>query len=115
VAYLDEGRVRFVEEMCTLSDRFREIEAVFEDPPGIPADLPPAWLNPERSGSVLRFTHSRYEAGRSEAEVRGLLPGLRDLSVRAIPLRAIFVALAKSARSSRTVPETSEDRLLVKP
>jgi ABC-2 type transport system ATP-binding protein len=99
VAYLDEGRVRFVEEMGALADRFREIEAVFEGPPEIPAGVPAAWLNPGRSGLVVRFTHSRYEAGRSEAEVRRLLPGLRDLSVRAIPLRGIFVALAKSARA----------------
>jgi ABC-2 type transport system ATP-binding protein len=113
VAYLDDGCVRFVEEMGALSERFREIEAVLENPVQLPADFPPAWLNPEWSGPVLRFTHSRYEAGQSEAEVRALLPRLRDLTVRTIGLRAIFVALAKSARGGRASPEATVRPTLV--
>lgn len=115
VAYLDEGRVHFVEEMGALSDRFREIEAVFEEARSQPDQFPATWLNPGLSGSVLRFTHCQYQAGLSEAEVRALLPGLRDLTVRAIPLRAISVALARSARSSREESESREKPSLAEP
>ena len=100
VAYIDQGRVRFVEEMGALSERFRDVEALLENPADLPSELPPAWLNPERSSALVRFTHSHYEPERSEAEIRRVLPGVRDISARGVPLRGIFVALAKSARQS---------------
>ena len=100
VAYLNEGRLQFVEEMGALSGRFREIEVVLENPGELPADLPPDWLNPERTPLVVRFIHSRYEPERSEAEIQRVLPDIREIAVRSLSLRAIFVALAKSAKSA---------------
>jgi ABC-2 type transport system ATP-binding protein len=101
VAYLDQGRLQFVEEMTTLSARFREVEVVLENDGELPAELPADWLNPERTTLVVRFVHSRYEAGRTEAEIRRVLPGVREIAVRALSLRAIFVALAKSAKRTK--------------
>jgi ABC-2 type transport system ATP-binding protein len=101
IAYLHQGRIQFVEEMAALSARFREVEAVLENPlDALPAGLPAEWLNPEWTPLVVRFIHSAYEPERSESAIRRTLPGVREIAVRALPLRAIFLALAKSAKSA---------------
>src|SRR6266566_1612710 len=100
VAYLDQGRVQFVEEMSALSERFREIEVVLDGPVELPRNLPSSWLNPEQCSAVVRFTHSRYEPHRNDVEIRHHLPRVREIEARCIPLRAIFVALAKSAKNT---------------
>src|SRR5438094_5454673 len=42
IAYLNEGRLQFVEEMTALADRFREVEVTSDAPP---SDVPSSWLN----------------------------------------------------------------------
>ncbi len=98
IAYLDEGHLRFVEEMEALTDRFRELEVTLSEPAAPPDRWPGEWLNPESSGVVMRFVDSHYNVERSEAEIRGLFAGVREVSARRMPLRSIFVALAKAAR-----------------
>ena len=98
VAYLNEGRLEFVEEMSGLSERFREIEITLDAPSGLPAGLPATWLNAEQAGSLLRFTHTRYDAARLREEIAGRLARVRDVDARAMSFRAIFLALAKSRR-----------------
>ncbi|HXB67581.1 MAG TPA: ABC transporter ATP-binding protein [Candidatus Acidoferrales bacterium] len=100
VAYLNEGRLDFVEEMGALSGRFREIEVTLENPTALPPGLPATWLNAEQSGVVIRFTDSGYQAGPSAAEIQRCFPGVREIAARPITLRAIFVALAKRAREN---------------
>jgi len=101
VGYLDEGRLEFTEDMGALSERFREVEVILEDPVEMPRDLPTAWLNPEQSAVVVRFTDSRFDAQKSADEIRRRFPGVREIAARSMPLRAIFVALAKAARRAR--------------
>jgi ABC-2 type transport system ATP-binding protein len=101
VGYLERGRLQFVEEMGALSDRFREIEIVLDAPAPLPGPWPAHWLNPEHSGAVVRFTDSRYERQKSDGDVRELFSGVRGVSARSIPVRTIFVALAKAARKER--------------
>jgi len=98
IAYLNEGHLEFVEEMTTLTDRFREIEITLEGPSDLPRELPGTWLNPEQAGVVVRFTDSRYDAARSREEVARQFPRVRDISARVMSFRAIFLALAKSRR-----------------
>jgi ABC-2 type transport system ATP-binding protein len=94
VAYISEGRLLFAEEMDCLSERFREVEVTAEQALEA-ADPPPAsWLNVTRSSGVLRFIHSHYEASVCEQEIRRCCAAIRDVSVRTLPLRSIFVALA---------------------
>jgi ABC-2 type transport system ATP-binding protein len=100
VAYLNEGRLEFVEEMGALTERFREIEITLESPAELPHDLPATWLNAEQSGVAVRFTDSRYDAARSGEEIRRRFGPVRDIEVRQMSFRAIFLALAKSARRS---------------
>jgi ABC-2 type transport system ATP-binding protein len=98
VGYIDQGRLKFTEEMSALSARFREIEVTLEAPAQIPADRPAHWLNPEQAGVVVRFTDSKYERERTETEIRNLFAGTRNIEARSMPLRAIFVSLAKSSK-----------------
>ena len=102
VAYLSEGRLRFVEEIGTLSSRFREIEVVLESPSAaLPPELPRGWLNLERLNRTVRFVHSRYQASHAESEIRAHFSDVHDVTVSALPLRSIFAALAKAAATTR--------------
>ncbi len=101
IAYLNEGRLEFAEEAATLSRRFREIEVTLDRPAELPPTLPATWLNPEQSGVVAGFTDSRFDDERSRAEIQRFFPGVREVATRAMPLRAIIVAVAKSAQASQ--------------
>ena len=101
VAYLNEGRIEFSEEMTTLSDRFREIQITLEQPAELPPGLPATWLNLERSGVVVGFTDSHFESEHNRADIQRIFPGVREVTARVMPLRSIMVAVAKSARSAR--------------
>jgi hypothetical protein len=48
---------------------------------------------------VVRFTDSRFDAADHAAQIRRHFPIVREVNVRAMPLRSIFVALAKSAKA----------------
>ena len=99
IAYLDNGRIQFSEELSALSDRFREMEITFDAAPPLPADWPVTWLRPESSAAVIRFTESRYDPERTMAEIRARFPDARNVSATPIPLRTIFVTVAKAAQS----------------
>jgi len=99
IGYLDRGRLQFSEELDTLSGRFREVFVAFSSTPRLPEGLPASWMQPEVSGSAVRFIESRFDAERTPADVRRVLPGSGELAVNGMPLRAIFVALAKSSRT----------------
>ena len=98
VAYIDEGRLRFVEELARLFERFREVEVVLERPVTWDAPLPASWLDLEQSSTMIRFTHSAYEPEQAEAEIRRRFSGIREIAVRNLSLRSIFIALAKLAK-----------------
>ena len=98
IAYLDNGRIQFSEELSALSDRFREMEITFDAAPPLPADWPATWLRPESSAAVIRFTESRYDAERTMAEIRERFPDARSVSATPMPLRTIFVTVAKAAQ-----------------
>jgi len=101
VAYLNEGRLLFAEEMAALSGRFREIEVTLGEPTELPRDLPATWLNPEQSGVVVGFTDSRFESQRNRADIQRIFPGVRAVTERVMPLRAIMLAVSKSAQAAK--------------
>ena len=101
VAYLNEGRLLFAEEMAALSGRFREIQVTLDEPAELPRDLPATWLNAEQSGVVVGFTDSQFESERNRAEVQLVFPGVREVNARVMPLRAIMLAVSKSAQSAK--------------
>lgn len=99
IAYLNQGRLQFVEEMAGLFDRFRVVEVTLDQPVELPRDLPQTWLNVERASVVIRFTDSRFDNQLTNDEVRCRFPGARDVTARVMTLRAIVVALMKSAKT----------------
>jgi ABC-2 type transport system ATP-binding protein len=105
IAYLDRGRLQFCEELTSLQARFREVEVTVEPGGASPADgaWPAHWLRPEQASAVIRFIDSQYDAGRSESEIRARIEGVRSVAARAMPLRAIFVTLARAGAEMRTL------------
>jgi ABC-2 type transport system ATP-binding protein len=101
VAYLSDGRLLFAEEMDALASRFREVETVADGlvPAGQP--LPDNWLNVTQSPGLVRFTHAHYSEAGCDEELRRYCPGVRDVTVRTLPLRSIFLALAQQRVSER--------------
>jgi ABC-2 type transport system ATP-binding protein len=99
IGYLDRGRLQFSEELETLSARFREIAVTFAAAPQVPREWPASWLQPETAGPVIRFIETRFDQERTAADVRRMFPDFRDMAVSALPLRSIFVALAKASRT----------------
>ena len=77
-----------------------EVEVTMEAPLTAPLQWPAEWLNVESSGVVVRFTDTAWSDG-TERRVRTLLPDVRSVLSRNLPLRSIFVALAKSTRRDK--------------
>jgi ABC-2 type transport system ATP-binding protein len=101
IGYLDGHKLQFSEELETLTARFREIVLTFETAPPLPPDWPAHWLEPETVGPVIRFVETHFDAEPTPAEVNRLFPDHRDMAANGMPLRSIFVTLAKANRGAR--------------
>jgi ABC-2 type transport system ATP-binding protein len=100
IGYLDRGRLQFSEEMSSLSNRFREVEVTLETAAPLPANLPQTWVRTESSALVVRFVETQFDPERTPAEVRRVFGSVQQIEMNPMPLRAIFVALAKSGRKA---------------
>jgi ABC-2 type transport system ATP-binding protein len=109
VGYMEEGRMLFSEEMTVLAGRFREVTITLAAPAPLPPKLPAAWLVPETADCVVRFVHSEYRDVASEREVAALFPAARDVAWQAMPLRSIFLAIAKTGRTQNHAPQIAAD------
>jgi ABC-2 type transport system ATP-binding protein len=100
IGYLENGRLQFSEEMSSLTERFREIEITLANPSPALASWPVAWLNKEQSATQVRFVDSRFDRERTIAQVQGVFGTVQNINVNPMPLRAIFVTLAKAGRKA---------------
>ena len=100
IGYLEHGRLQFSEDLDTLRERFREIVLTFAAAPALPQPWPADWLGPETAGPVMRFVDTRFNEERTPAEVRRAFPDVRDIAANGMPLRSIFVTLAKAGRTA---------------
>ena len=100
VGYMEQGQLRFSEELSALRDRFREVELKFEEVPSLPEKWPAAWMQTNNSGSVVRFIESQFNRERTCAEIRQLLGEAKEVTFTAMTLRSIFLAMAKSGLRS---------------
>jgi ABC-2 type transport system ATP-binding protein len=100
VGYLEHGRLQFSEEMGSLTQRFREIEITLPAPGALPPDWPATWLLPESAAAVVRFVETQFDSERTLAEVRRVFGEVLQVAVNPMPLRAIFVTLAKTGREA---------------
>jgi ABC-2 type transport system ATP-binding protein len=97
IGYLDKGRLEFGEELASLSARFREIEVTLDEP-ALPAPWPTHWLRPEASPAVVRFVETHFDSERTIGEIRLLFRGVTHIEANPMPLRSIFVTLARSTQ-----------------
>ena len=97
--YMEQGRLRFSEEMVSLGGRFREVELSFAASPALPAQYPEGWLQVESAGGVVKFIASRFDEARTPSEIHQTFSGVRDMGFAPMSLRSIFLAMAKSRRS----------------
>jgi ABC-2 type transport system ATP-binding protein len=98
VGYLDRGRMQFSEEITALTQRFREIEITFGSEAPVSIAWPANWLQAEQSASVCRFVDTQFERERTAALVQRVFGDVQNISMNPMPLRAIFVTLAKAGR-----------------
>lgn len=103
IGFLEKGKLLFSEELSSLSNRFREVEVtIAERPDGKTPSWPDTWMHVEVSNSLVRFIDSRFDKHRTQQEVEAALGAVRDISVHPMPLRSIFVAVARSTDVRRT-------------
>jgi ABC-2 type transport system ATP-binding protein len=100
VGYLENGQLLFSEEMSVLCQRFREVTITLDAPSPLPQNIPSNWLQPELSGSVIRFIDNNARGHATSVELAQIFPSARDISLEPMPLRSIFLAIAKSGRLS---------------
>ena len=102
IGYLEEGSLLFSEEMTTLSNRFRQVEFAVDPASTPPPKLPPAWMQFERAGSLVRFIHSQFGTEEeTRTQIEALFPTAREVAFAPMPLRSIFLANARTHRASR--------------
>jgi hypothetical protein len=82
--------------MTELSARFREVEVTLDAAPVLPESWPSTWFRPDASAAVVRFVESQFDETRTMAEVRKMFGEPRGVMFNPMPLRSIFVALAKA-------------------
>lgn len=104
VGFLEKGRILFSEEMTALSARFREVTITFDGPAPSLTGSPSAWLNVESAGAVLGFVHSAFAGDATARELYERFPLAKEIAFEPMPLRSIFLAIAKSNRGPGHLP-----------
>jgi ABC-2 type transport system ATP-binding protein len=100
VGYLEQGRLRFSEELTQLVERFRDVQVTFDGAARLPEKAPANWMQVNNSAAVVRFIESQFESERTRAEIRGVFGEVRDVTFSPMTLREIFLAMAKAGRST---------------
>ena len=103
VGFIEKGKILFSEETRLLKNRFRKVIVRMEGEPRVPAHPAKEWLQPEAIDSTVQFVHSGYRGGETESEVREAFPEATEIGYEAMPLRAIFVAIAKAGREMAAI------------
>ena len=98
VGFISSGRLLFAEPVSTLQSRFRLVEVVSagDAAPAVPASV--AWLPAGSAGRTARFVDTAHDGADSERRIADAFPGA-EVRTSAMPLRDIFVALARSHRT----------------
>ena len=99
IGYMDNGILRFSEEMTSLTTRFREVEVTVEAATHMPSDdrWPARWIRRENSASLVRFVDTRFDSKDTVTEIQDLFDGVSNVSTFPMPLKSIFIAMARSA------------------
>ena len=98
VGYLEQGKMLFSEEMPVLSDRFRDVSVTLPGIAAVPQKYPATWLGAAAADRVVRFVDSEYKGEATAAELAAMFPAASSIEIDPMPLRAIFLAVAKAGR-----------------
>ncbi len=99
VGILNSGKLFLSEASESLQRRFRRVEfAVPEENRKLPAAMPREWLVAEVVGHTVRFVTGDHAPDKTEGKIAELFPGASRITVAAMPLRDIFLALARTFR-----------------
>jgi ABC-2 type transport system ATP-binding protein len=111
IGFLHQGHLLFAEEMHSLTARFREVTVTLAPPAAgeLPGTLtrtgtnpPDSWLLLETTLTAARFVHIHADTEDIAAQVAQVFTmgsATPHLQAQPMPLRAIFLALAKSGRA----------------
>jgi ABC-2 type transport system ATP-binding protein len=102
IAWIDQGRMRFVEEIASLTARFRRIEVSLErdSPVAHVSAWPESWIGREPGTLVTRFVDSQFDANRTPRNIAEVFGAVRDVVVEPMPLRSIFLVIAAHLRAN---------------
>ncbi|SDU08382.1 ABC-2 type transport system ATP-binding protein [Verrucomicrobium sp. GAS474] len=104
VGILNMGKLHLSEASESLQRRFRRVEfTVKEENRKLPASLPASWYVAEVAGHGVRFVTGEYVAGETEKKVAEIFPDASPVTVSPMPLREIFLALARTFRIKPTL------------
>jgi ABC-2 type transport system ATP-binding protein len=95
VGYIDAGQLVFSESMDSIVGRFREVSVTLGSPVDLPEAWPASWMRAEVSPALLRFVDSGFDSERTPDEVRRMFSGVVDVSATPMPLRTIFLTIAR--------------------
>ena len=98
VGYMEEGQLKFSEEMSSLTSRFRDVQVTLNAPAVLPTNIPATWLQPASSSTTFQFIDSQFDQERTRAAIHSAFSNVRDMTFTPMSLRAIFVAMAKIGR-----------------
>ena len=104
VGFIDHGRLVLAEPTPALLGRVRLIEVVFTDDPASAtarAASHASWIAAATAGRTLRFVDTAHDAPDAAARIAAAFPGA-DVRVSPMPLRDIFVTLARSGHGTMT-------------
>ena len=100
IGYLEHGRLQFSEEMESLTERFREIEITLSNSSQVAVHFAIGVVERRTVGVFVRFVDTQFHQERTLSEARRLFENISNISVNPMPLRAIFVTLAKAGRKA---------------
>jgi len=98
VAYIEEGRLLFQESMESLTGRVQEIRVTTSREVPLPRPAPKSWIGLKQAGNVVDFVYREFIESDLDAQVRASIPDVVRIEASPMPLRSIFVSLARAAR-----------------
>jgi ABC-2 type transport system ATP-binding protein len=98
IGIINHGRLELAEPVSSLLARFRQIDVATDTEAAVPPNAPNGWLLPQAAGPVLRFVDTAFSETDTPALIHSLVPGVRDIQVSAMPLRQVFITLARVYR-----------------
>ena len=100
VGFLEDGKLLFQNAMEDLSARLRDVRVTLESVAALPQGAPATWLNPRAEGNVLTFVDTQYSQAELGPRLTALLGPVARIEAQPMGLRAMFTALARSAKNA---------------